>query len=246
MASPVGVGINLDLKDPFGQSARNAQNWNIYMDRSNQRMRNRQYIDSRTDRQEAMRREDTRLQRLMKDAKAAGISPLAALGSPGSAPANINVGGDYPVGSSVGGLGGSSGAMTNLIFRQAEANARKTEAEASTAEATAVGMHRRNRLIEDNGVAKVYAISEGKADFPTELGSPWPDMYVRYNNNIDEAREWRRMGHIPIVNPDANMEPPELVGGAYWLNPRLGNPVDVGLDPQLNGQFLSSQAMSIF
>lgn len=40
---------------------------------------------------ESLRRDDSKLQRLVKDANAAGISPMAALGGPGAAPTNISI-----------------------------------------------------------------------------------------------------------------------------------------------------------
>lgn len=103
---PINIGINpiaaadavFDISGNQ-QAQKDAQaaseRWNMY----DRRVDADRYLDARSDYWRGLKRDDTRISRMLRDAKSAGIGPLAALGAPGASPTQISmpgrVGGTY-------------------------------------------------------------------------------------------------------------------------------------------------------
>lgn len=133
-----GVGITFNPMDIMSyQQNKNVLNNQIYQQRVDNQFRNTQFQENRSWNWRMWNDRKFQIQNLVKDAQAAGVSPLAALGAGGQSPANINV----PVGQGgrAAGRFQSSGQgitvqMQGLIHRQQKAETKKAEAEAVSSE----------------------------------------------------------------------------------------------------------------
>lgn len=156
------------------------------------------------------------LQNLVRDAAKAGISPLAALGSPGQSPMNITI----PPGQ--GGRVAGTYSRKNPVAIQAQAQiGAQTAAEtarASMYNAQADLYYWQARNFEDKWTQGRYdaTIPGRKEDRERE------SLYIKVKDNTPEASRWKSEGYVPLNNPNLNLEMPESIGGGYWAAPRLG------------------------
>lgn len=152
-------------------------------------------------RQEDWDRQDTQLQRLVEDARAAGFSPLAALGS--------NAAGQFgtPVGS------------TGSYMGDAVASAGKTLAGRRMEQAQITHMEKQNELL-DSQIRNIDAdtmAAISRTAIPTQAAvsekNALLDLYVRARDPRTGQKGW-------IINPElADVEQASLAAAWHALNP---------------------------
>lgn len=148
-----------------------------------------------------------KVQDTVRDARKAGISPMAAMGAGGAQPASINLPSTPMLAGRTGGryqrnLSNIMKVQFDLDNQQRQANTKKTNNEADYA-------YWKARMAEDEWTINRYKYSTGRGA-ATEMFIPLTDNSGQlrdiYGNDV-------KMG----LNPDVGMEYPETVGGYYWL-----------------------------
>lgn len=171
-----------EQRDQYQTSMAHSEKWRIY----DAQQQDRRYEDSRADRLENMRRQDTAIQRRVKDALSAGISPLAAMGVQGTTPTTMTVGGynntapqaprnTYPIASD----SMRMEFLTDLSLKAAQT--RKLNADANKTETTnyvmqeVVDVPRTDRSHDTarRPSTTSYNLDRGTVDLPSQ---DWPDL----------------------------------------------------------------------
>lgn len=202
--------VNLAVNNRRAKQARNDQ---VYQARVDNRFRNKQFIENTRRYDLDNYREDNRLRRIKKDAAAAGISTMAAMGLGGTTPSNIQM----PV--------GQGGRVSGTYQRQSPVEARISmdmsrnshnqalliQAEADKATYEAWDMRNQYNLKWDH-----------QTGLPRQQVETIDPLYQRYLWNIEQARQWDADGYAVLPDPQAGIELPETVGFGYWSAPRVG------------------------
>lgn len=197
------LDIGSFLNDPFGRRESRQQNLDNQFRREQADLAEEWRNIERQDR-------NTVIQRTVSDARRAGIGPLAAMGAAGSHASSYSV----PVGQG-GRVSGRSRPSATLSFGAGdqrndpltEAITEKAQHDADIAGYKAEQEHIRSMNMYDERFNKSQ--------------SPMPNVYLPAVDNIDQARDMIKQGLIPYLNPDLNLEMPEVVGGYYFGKPRL-------------------------
>jgi hypothetical protein len=149
-------------------------------------------------------REDTRIQALVRDARQAGISPLAAMGGAAASPASINIPHFTPV---TGRVSGRYQRSANAIASiQLDSFLRNDQQDSD---------YKKWR----NHEQQYRALSE-ETDYWTkryqQVFGPQPiNLYVPVHDNSDLLRKQYGDEITYGLNPDLNYETPEHIGGYY-------------------------------
>lgn len=207
----VALNLGINPLDWFDDSADKAYASAEHQRIVDNRFRNRQFQESDKRYRTGLQREDNRLQRLMMDARKAGISPLAALGAGGASPANITV----PVGQGGRAAGryqrksGLEASISANVIKQSEIN---TQAE----------FYRKELLRMQ--AQNAYYDWQRKLDRDFLDPVTGKDFYTRWNWNYDQAQKWHQEGYVVLPDPQSGIEMPETLGLGYWTAPRAGSP----------------------
>jgi len=207
----MSVSFNIDPVAIFDRiSGRDKDRYN---DSNSQRLADNTYRTQQSLKQDEWnwrnhRSSQTRIQSLVKDARAAGVSTLAALGAGGHSPANITV------------PAGQGGRVSGTYQRNSPATV--------SVQPDGVDMLQRQQAHETLRGQRIDNVNRQldtniKMLHWRQLSNPpsdYPPMYMRGRNNYEEAQGWVHEGDFPYLNPDMNMEMPESVGGYYFFKPR--------------------------
>lgn len=172
-----------------------------------------QYAESKARYRRQMERDDNKLQRLVKDANAAGISISTALGAPGSTPISAQIPGMPGHGTRVAGNAKQID-TSGLLKAQVQMGVAKS---AQELEAFSYDI---NRKRFDSDFA-FYRMLQEKAKWEASRNPEQPQLpnrYDLYRNNYDEAVEHVNKGGWAIP-AGASMEMPETIGGYYFMKP---------------------------
>jgi hypothetical protein len=220
----MGVNIGLDpvglldtAFDISGNRARADRQWAASETQRtiDNQWRTKMFVDYNTKYHQALQREDNRLQRLVKDAKAAGLGPRAALGLSGYAPPNIAVPGQ---------AGGRVGGVTRTKLPSMTVSMTPGQAYDDT-----VRFHQA-RLLQFQADKAYYDMATARDEYNGVLNEEvMPGVWMRARDNREEAMRWYEEGYFPYVRPELNLETPESVGGYYFAVPRIGNEESGGL-----------------
>lgn len=156
------------------------------------------------------RREDNRLQRLVADARKAGISPLAALGAGGAYPNTFQIPSYTPV---TGRVGGTYQRNAQAIMQIQLGNLLEKQSEETQYQKFAtMEQYYRALMAQDEWTDKRY---------DRALGGRPVDLFVPINDNSEFLRQKYGNDVRYGLNPDLNMEYPESVGGYYWTRENI-------------------------
>lgn len=207
MSNPFSISLNpMDFfTDKGDRQVRRQWSASEQQRQSDNEFRNRSYAENKRQFQQIFHANQNRVQNLVKDARAAGVSPLAAMGAGGSSPMNISM----PVGQG-GRVSGNYSRNSAFQLKLQASTGRLSEAQANKAEWQA--------LRERNAYKKEMLELEDIINRVDENLK----LYIPTVDNTDQARSWYEKGILPMVNPDLNLEAPETFGAYYHLSPRVG------------------------
>lgn len=183
MASPIDYGVSLDplgaadaIFDISGNQERADQQFAVS---EQQRKLDNAYRTQATARSERyywenVRRDKTKLQTLVADAKKAGISPLAALGSPGATPISLNM--PSGQGGRVAGTYNRESAYKGVTQMQANIAAKQTHLDF---------LEQENRIILGN--IKNAIAQEEFQQLRAPYGKPLYDFYYDNSSQMPEG-----------------------------------------------------------
>jgi len=207
----MSVGINLPIPDPWAiEQNRAIRSDNIANNRNNLLWEQKKHKDAIEWNWRNYNAQQNKITNLAKDAKNAGISLMAALGSGGASPVNISM----PSGQG----GRVSGNYQRPTLPGIQATADTTPSKVQHLQTLSLEEDVRGKRL-DNAIRNLNW--QEKYNQIYNVGDPDLDpLYVRLNNNYDEAAQWVTEGGFPVLNPNYNMEMNESVGSYYFFKPR--------------------------
>lgn len=242
------ISFNIPLGQSDGESQNARRRSRFESDRAFEYNSERDRInDRRYDQQVALEerryllqrnRDDTRLQRLMKDAKDAGISRMAALGAAGGgasgmSPMNITIPSSNPQRANSYSARDKQAVQVSAQIQKAEKYTdyiREKEADAANI---------RNDLLQLEYMDKSLDYQMKHTNWLEQQGirvpkQPKPlNKYIPVMHNIEEATKWYanhgETGIIPWINPELGAELPESFTGFMFMEPRSPTPSNMEL-----------------
>ena len=165
------------------------------------------------------------IQYKVADAKAAGLHPLYALGSSANfSPTSYTPTGQNETGSALGrGIAEAGRSAGNLIAQQALVESQVGANQGAEARDYAAAALANSQIARAQGEANYrqdqdIMLADGmrKAGFNSRpyAITPTEEVYIKRWNNLKNRSEWH-------LNPELNLEMPEIVGGVYFAQGKL-------------------------
>lgn len=220
------LGFNLSPHDLFNTRANRRENRQLQLDN--------EFRQSQADLAEEWRQrewdfKDKKIQTLVTDARRAGISPLAALGSAGTQAPSFNI----PVGQG-GRISGKERSTISYNPTQVKSEGQLYHEQLNTQAATIANQNAATQSVIKTEMMRL------ELEKLREQTSDIPNLYLKAYPNTDEAVEMIRQGYMPYLNPEMNFEMLETIGSYHYGKPYLkegmykeGNTIHLFGDPTL-------------
>lgn len=201
------MSVNISF-DPFaGSRQEDQQRHDIYLRDSDIRRRQFELEWNQRNIEKEWQRQDTRLQTLAKDADEAGISLLAALGTPGQTPATFPIASGAPTIGRVGGRQSTFGIsvdfqadLMDLAFRKAKAETESAEIQTGMEAVAANKALKGEAYPADIPVANEGTISPGKTSMTTTYRDRAGNEFKGPSQNFPDIDQWFLWGLMNIIN----------------------------------------------
>lgn len=213
----MGINLNFDPTDPFGRKADKRYQETRESSEEQRRLDNIYRQQMRTEDHlrynQARRDQLNRIQNLKVDAQKAGVSLMAALGSPGSSPAHVTM------------PAGQGGRAAGLYQRKSSPELLVSANLAAQSNIQTESQKLDLQIKELQYFDLLVDVKRKNRSFNQDVGllppqDSRPSVYVNAMDNYNQAVEWIEQGGFPILNPELNLEMPESVGGYYFAKPR--------------------------